>query len=139
MPNNRRQSRVAERIREEASGIILQELKDPRMGFVTVTAAEVTPDLQHARIYVSVLGEDADAHKTMKALNHAKGYVQRQIAQRIRLRRAPEITFHIDESAKKTVRILDLIRQIQEEGSEKDAAPREEDGTTGPEPSSQEE
>ena len=125
MADKRRQNRVAGRIKEEASSILLHEMKDPRLGFVTVTTVRVTPDLMRAHIYVSVLGEGAEERKTMQALEHARGYVQRAIAERIRLRRAPEITFHIDDSSKKSVRISSLIRQIHEEQNAKDNAPAE--------------
>ncbi|MEW6356779.1 MAG: 30S ribosome-binding factor RbfA [Planctomycetota bacterium] len=119
MSSKRRQDRVAERIQQEASRIILQELKDPRMGFVTVTKAHISPDLQRARIYISVLGQDAEERKTMKALEHAKGYIQRTIAQRVGLRRAPIISLFIDDGMKKSARIEDLLRLIRDE--DKDA------------------
>ena len=84
------------------------------MGFVTVTNARVSPDLQVARIYVSVLGEESDQRRTMAALEHAKGYIQREIAQRVGLRRAPRIALHVDDSSKKIAHISDLIKQIED-------------------------
>ncbi|NOZ19980.1 MAG: 30S ribosome-binding factor RbfA [Planctomycetes bacterium] len=118
MSTKRRQVRVAERIKQEASSIILQELNDPRMGFVTVTKAEISPDLQRARVYISVLGKSNDERKTMTALQHAKGYIQREIAQRVGLRRAPILSLFIDEGVKNSARIEDLLRQIKDESGE---------------------
>jgi len=140
MSSKRRQSRVAERVKEEASSILLHELKDPRMGFVTVTSVRMSPDLQHAHIYVSVLGEEGAERSTMRALQHARGFVQRAIAERVQLRRAPEIQFHTDESTKRSVRISSLIRQIHEEENRQDESSDAADGgSADPEKPSQEE
>lgn len=138
MSSKRRQSRVAERIKEEASNILLHELKDPRLGFVTVTHARVSPDLQRASIYVSVLGNPGDERKTMAALEHAKGYVQREIAHRVAIRRAPVVSFHIDESAKRSARIADLIQQIHDEKGENEDVTHEEEEDASDPPSREE-
>jgi len=127
MSSKRRQDRVAERIKQEASRIILQDLKDPRMGFVTVIKADISADLQRARVYISVLGESDEEQKTMKALQHAKGYIQRTIAQHLGLRRAPIISLFIDEGVKKSARIEDLLKQIRGEDGESAVSVEESD------------
>lgn len=110
-----RPSRVAEEIKKEVSVIIPREIKDPRLGFVTVTAVEVTNDLRYAKIYVSILGGDEDEAKSLSALNSAKGLVRSEIGKRIRLRFAPEITFLVDKSLDKGARISELLSQVKTE------------------------
>jgi ribosome-binding factor A len=109
-----RQDRVAEAIRQEASVIIHDKLKDPRIGFVTITNVEVTPDLRYAKIFFSVLGNE-DAYKNTKnALDSAKGYVRKLVAQRLNLRFAPEIAFYEDRSTEYSVRIEEVLNEIKE-------------------------
>ena len=106
--------RVNEQIKIEVSQILQEELKDPRLGFLTVMRAEVTPDLQHAHVYVSCLGEPAVQTKTLAALRSAEGFVRRLIGQRLRLRYTPEIMFHLDHSIDDQFRIqqaLDLLKE----------------------------
>ena len=109
-----RQERVLQALKEEVSVIIHDELKDPRLGFVTVTRAEITPDLRYAKIYFSVFGKEEDYKKTKKALDSALGYIRRLIAQRLRLRFAPEIIFKEDRSGEYSIRIQELLDQIKE-------------------------
>ncbi len=113
---SRRQERVAERIREEASKIILQELNDPRMGFVTVTRAEVTPDLKEAKIFVSILGPPGDRSKTMHALIHARGHVQELLAGRLDIRSTPRLWIGEDESVKQSIKISKILHELHEKG-----------------------
>ena len=108
-----RQDRVREAIRREASTIIHDELKDPRLGFVTVTRVEMTPDLRYARIYFSVLGNDEEYKKTQEALDSALGFVRTLIAQRINLRFAPDISFKPDRSSEYSVRIQEVLEEIK--------------------------
>lgn len=108
-----RPSRVAEEIKKEVSVIISQEVKDPRVGFVTVTGVEVTNDLSYAKIFVSVLGGSEEAERSLVALNSAKGLVRSEVGKRIRLRVAPEITFVIDKSLEKAARIGQLLSQVK--------------------------
>ncbi len=110
-----RASRVAEEIKKEVSVIIPQNIKDPRVGFVTVTAVEVTNDLHYAKIYVSVLGGSEDEEQSLAALNNAKGLVRSEIGKRIRLRVAPEITFVVDKSLENAKRIGELLAKVKEE------------------------
>ena len=106
-----RTARVAEVIREVASETILFELKDPRVKMVTVTRAEVSGDLQHAKVYVSVMGTEAEENRTLKALNHAAGFVQSRLADRMTTRFIPSITFVIDKGVKNSIEVSRLINE----------------------------
>lgn len=106
--------KVAEAVRQEVSIIIHDKLKDPRLGFVTVTRVEMTPDLRLAKIYFSVLGKEGDYKKTKEALDSALGFVRRLIAERINLRIAPDIMFFEDRSSEYSVRIEEVLNQIKE-------------------------
>ncbi len=122
-----RLEKVAEAIKKEVSLIIHDELKDPRLGFVTVTRAEVTADLTQAKIFFSVLGKDEDYKKTKEALDSASGFIRRLIAQRIRLRLVPEILFREDRSSEYSIRIqevLDEIKELDGSGKEKRSEPK---------------
>lgn len=111
-----RANRVAEQMKKELGEIIGRKLKDPRIGFVTVTDVAVTGDLQQATIYVTVL--DGNKADTLKALEKAKGFIRSEIGQRIRLRITPELLFQFDESAAYGNRIDDLLRQINKSSEE---------------------
>ena len=105
-----RANRVAEQMKKELGEIIGRKLKDPRIGFITVTDVALTGDLQQATIYITMLeGNRAD---TLRALEKAKGFIRSEIGQRIRLRITPELIFEYDESAAYGNRIDDLLRQI---------------------------
>jgi len=112
---NLRATRVGEQMKKELSDIIGRKLKDPRIGFVTVTDVRVTGDLQQAKVYISVFGDDEQRENTLKALEKAKGFIRSEIGQRIRLRKTPEILFEIDETIEYGSRIERLIRQISDE------------------------
>lgn len=109
-----RQDKVAEAIRQEASVIIHDKLKDPRLGFVTITRVEVTPNLRYAKILFSVLGGDEAYKKTKEALDSAVGFVRKLVAQRLNLRFAPEIAFYEDRSTEYSVRIEEVLNEIKE-------------------------
>jgi ribosome-binding factor A len=109
-----RKDRVTEAIRKEVSVIIHDELKDPRLGFVTITRVEMTPDLRFARIFFSVLGKDEDYKKTKIALDSALGFIRKLISERINLRLAPEIGFEEDRSVEYSVRIQEILNEIKE-------------------------
>ena len=113
-----RVNRVAERMKKELGAIILQKVKDPRIGFVTVTDVEVTGDLQNAIIFISVLGSDTEKDATLKGLNKAKGFIRTEIGKRIRLRKTPEIEFEFDESIAYGSRIESLLTQVNNEPKE---------------------
>src|SRR6478672_3231340 len=94
-----RMRRVNEAMREVLSGAITSELKDPRVGFVTVTAVETSSDLRHARVFVSVLGNPGERRRTLQALDRAHGYLQRRVASELRMKNTPQIQFAYDDSA----------------------------------------
>lgn len=110
MATNRRQQKVAALIKEEVSDLLQHEIKDPRIGFVTVTDAEISADLRHAKVFVSIL--EGDKEETMEGLRAAEGFVRSEIGDRIRLRHTPEILFKYDESIEKGVRIFELLEDI---------------------------
>lgn len=105
----RRTERVGEEIREVVADIIAQKLKDPRIGFVTVTRAEVTPDLMSARVHVSVLGDAKQRETSLQGLSRAAGFVRRELGRRLRLRRSPEVVFVYDRGIDATERVARLL------------------------------
>lgn len=108
--------RVAEAIKEEVSEILLNELKDPRIGFTSVTAVEVSDDLRHARIFFSVFAPPADQEKAMEALEGAKGFIRSELSKRLRLRVAPELAFQMDRSIERGDRISRLLAEARRSG-----------------------
>ena len=115
---SKRVNRVSEQMKKELGDIILQKVKDPRIGFVTVTDVEVTGDLQNATIYISVLGNESEKEATLKGLEKAKGFIRTEIGKRIRLRVIPEIEFAFDESIAYGNRIETLLTQVNNESRE---------------------
>lgn len=113
-----RSNRVGEQMKKELGEIIGRKIKDPRIGFVTVTDVQVTGDLQQAKVFISVLGDELQRENTLKGLAKAKGFIRSEIGQRIRLRKTPEITFEFDESIDYGNRIENLLYQIKEETKE---------------------
>jgi ribosome-binding factor A len=110
-----RLARVSEVVREVAASTILFELKDPRVKNVTVTRAEVSADLQHAKVYVSIMGTEREQKLTMHGLASAAGFVQTKVADRLTTRFVPHISFILDEGVKKSIEISRLIREAQEQ------------------------
>ena len=110
-----RSNRIAEQMKKELGEIITRKLKDPRVGFVTVTDVEVTGDLQQAVVYISALGTDREREDTLKGLQKAAGFIRTEIGQRIRLRRTPEITFEFDSSVEYGNKIDALLRSLNDE------------------------
>jgi ribosome-binding factor A len=109
-----RHQRVAEEILHELGIMVAGELKDPRIeGLVTVTEVRVTPDLKHARVFVSVIGSEAEQKSTIRGLFAAVGYIRHQLTERIQLRRAPEIHFTLDHSEEYAQRIEELLRKAK--------------------------
>lgn len=109
-----RHERVAEEIRHEVSAMLAGELKDPRLaGLVTVTEVRVSPDLKQARIYVSVMGTQAEQTSTLQGLAAAAGYVRHELTERLQARRAPEVHFVLDHTEEYGQRIEELLRQTK--------------------------
>ncbi|MGB4337458.1 MAG: 30S ribosome-binding factor RbfA [Bacillota bacterium] len=112
---NRRLDRVRATMREEISSILQKDLKDPRLGFATVVDVEVSGDMQHVKVYVSILGDEEAKAKTMRALESAKGYIRSEIGRRIQLRLTPEIHFVHDTSLEHGARIMEVLSRIKQE------------------------
>jgi ribosome-binding factor A len=106
-----RMRRVDEAMREVLSEAITSELKDPRVGFVTVTAVDTSPDLRHARVYVSVLGTGAERRRSLDGLRSAHGYLQRRVADELRLKHTPTLDFAHDDTPANAQRIEALLRE----------------------------
>jgi ribosome-binding factor A len=113
MSQGSRPARVADQIRSELATLLAREVHDPGIGFVTLTRVQVTPDLQQARVYYTVLGDDATRHKSARALERAASFLRRQIGSRLRLRRTPELTFVFDESIAGQDRIEQILDEIR--------------------------
>ncbi|WP_404409241.1 30S ribosome-binding factor RbfA [Jeotgalibacillus malaysiensis] len=109
-----RSNRVGEQMKKELGDIIGRKIKDPRIGFVTVTDVDVTGDLQQATVYITVLGDEEQRENTLRGLAKAKGFIRSEIGQRIRLRKTPELLFEFDESIETGNRIESLIRDLKE-------------------------
>lgn len=107
-----RASRLAESLKEEISQMIREDLKDPRIGFVTVTGVDVADDLSHAKVYVSVLGDENAKKDSLTALKSAQGHVRSEIGKRIRLRHVPEIVFKDDPSIEHGAHISKLLHDV---------------------------
>lgn len=112
---NVRANRIAEQMKKELGEIIGRKLKDPRIGFVTITDVEVSGDLQQAKIFLTVLGDEDNKEATLEGLKKAKGFIRSEIGTRIRLRKTPEIEFEWDESYEHGARIEKLLHEIHDE------------------------
>ena len=104
-----RMRRVNEAVREVVSARLLEGLRDPRIGFVTVTSVDTSPDLRHARVYVSVLGSDEERTETMAGLESAHGVLQQAVAHELRMKNTPTLQFVFDESINTGMRISELL------------------------------
>ena len=104
--------RVDEAMRMVLSDAIATELKDPRVGFVTVTAVKTSPDLRHARVYVSVLGDEPQREASLQGLRSAHGFLQRRVADELTLKHTPTLEFAYDESVDRGMRISELLDQV---------------------------
>lgn len=117
-----RVERVAEQVREEVSQILATEVADPGVGLVTVTRVKVTPDLSLARVYWTILGDAAERKRTTKALQRAAPFVRHLLAERMSLRRAPEVHFHYDEGLAAHQRVEEILHELHEEEAARAAA-----------------
>ena len=116
MPQSKRIDRVGELLLKEISDILLREIKDPRIGFVTLTRVEVTKDLRHSKVFVSILGENTDKTKALEGLSSAAGYIRGELGRRLRLKYIPELTFKIDNSIEYAAHIAKVLDDIKKEG-----------------------
>ena len=104
-----RMRRVNEAVREVLSAAITSELKDPRVGFVTVTAVETSPDLRQARVFVSVLGNPGERRRSLQALDNAHGFLQRRVGSELRIKNTPTLQFVYDDTPERGMRITELL------------------------------
>lgn len=109
-----RADRVKEVLRKEISQIIREDIKDPRVGFATVTDVELSQDLRHAKVFVSVYGEEEERKNTLKALEKASGFIRSEVGKRVRMKHIPEILFRFDESIERGARIFELLNEIED-------------------------
>jgi len=110
--SGRRVERLAQEIREEVA-LILAHLKDPRIGFVTLTRVSLTPDLRSAQVYVGVLGDEAQRRKTLLGLEQAAGFVRRELGRRLSVRHTPELSFRYDSGLEATDRVAKILDDIE--------------------------
>lgn len=115
-----RMRRVDEAMRVVLSDAIAKDLKDPRVGFVTVTGVKTSPDLRHARVYVSVLGDDAARAASVDGLRSAHGYLQKRLATELTLKHTPTLSFEYDESVDRGMRISQLLDEVAPDSEEED-------------------
>lgn len=113
-------ARMNELLKEEVGLLIHDEMKDPRVGFATVTAVETSPDLKNATVFVSVLGNDEEKDQTLEAVTRARGFIQGELGKRLKLKYTPSLKFERDDSADASMRIAKILEKIheQEEKSE---------------------
>jgi len=136
MAPGRRVERVAALIRRETSELLLHGIRDERVhqGMVSITDVEVSGDLQHCKIFVSIYGEDADKQNVLEGLKAASGYLRGELGRRLQMRRAPEVVFQLDRGIEKGTSVLNLLNRLEEERQERDDQPQSDQ----PEPSVQE-
>jgi len=111
---SQRTERVDELLRQEIGEILAREVSDPRIGFTTITEVETTPDLRHARVWVSVIGQRGERQETIEALGRAMPFVRRELGRRLRIKRIPELHIRLDDSAERGTRVLHLLNEIEE-------------------------
>ncbi|RAK11131.1 ribosome-binding factor A [Halanaerobium saccharolyticum] len=118
---NKRAVRVGELLKEEISQIVLREMKDPRIGFVSVTDVEVSGDLRHAKVFISVYGSDKEKEETLAGLQQAQGFVRKLVGERVKIHHTPEIIFRYDDSIENGVHISEIIKDLKETGEIKES------------------
>ena len=111
--NYKRTDRIGDQIRSEIADIIARRLNDPRIGFVTVTAVEVSEDLRHAKVFVSVYGDEKAKDQTMKGLKSASGLIKGEIGHRLKIKFTPDISFRLDTSLDKAEHVLNILDEIE--------------------------
>ena len=119
MPNAYRQEKLGELIAAELSDLLRTRVKDPRVGFASITRVEMSGDLRYAKIFVSVMGDSEEQKETMKGLKNATGFLRHELASRLTLRFMPDLVFKLDHSIEEGSRILDLINKVEQEDAAK--------------------
>ena len=110
---SQRTERVDELLRQEIGALLAKEIADPRIGFATITDVETTPDLRHAKVWVSVIGEKGDRDETLRALGQAMPFIRHELGRRLRIRRIPELHVRLDDSAERGTRVLHLLAELE--------------------------
>lgn len=113
MPRFKRTDRLNEQLRQEISILVRDEVRDPRVGIVTITAVETSPELDHARIYITALGDDAEKEEALVGLRSAATFIRTQLGRRLHIRRIPELHFEIDRVLEEATRIEALLRAVR--------------------------
>ena len=120
---SQRTQRIDELLRQEISALLARDVADPAIGFVTVTRVDTAPDLAHARVWVSLIGQPGERAATLAALRRAMPFVRRELGRRIRLRRIPELHVETDETAERGTRVLQLLQELEEGRSPEELPP----------------
>ena len=120
-----RSERVEGQLKKEISKILLEDLKDPRVGFVTITRIELTGDIRYARIYFSILGDDKAKEESLKGIKSAVGFIRKLIAERIKLRYVPELYFKLDNSLEYSINLEKTFERIKNEHKESQSGDKE--------------
>lgn len=110
---SQRTERVDELLRQEIGAIVSREVADPRVGFATITSVETTPDLRHAKVWVSVIGQPPEREATLAALRRAMPFVRHELGTRLRIKRIPDLHVQLDDTAERGTRVLQLLRELE--------------------------
>ena len=112
-PMSARTDRVDQLLREEIGVIVARDIADPRIGFATITRVETTPDLRHAKVWVSVIGQPAERDATIAALSRAMAFVRHELGRSLRIKRIPDLHVHLDDTAERGTRVLQLLNELE--------------------------
>ena len=110
---SQRTERVDQLLRQEIGALLAKEIADPRIGFATITDVETSPDLRHAKVWVSIIGTPAERKETLRALQASMGFVRHELGKRLRIRRIPDLHIHLDDSAERGTRVLHLLNELE--------------------------
>jgi ribosome-binding factor A len=110
---SQRTERVDELLRQEIGAIVSRDIADPRVGFATITSVETTDDLRHAKVWVSVIGQPAERDAALAALRHAMPFIRHELGSRLRIRRIPDLHVHLDDTAERGTRILQMLAELE--------------------------
>ncbi|NLY55559.1 MAG: 30S ribosome-binding factor RbfA [Firmicutes bacterium] len=116
--SNTRKVRIEDQIRTEIGDMLLKDLKDPRIGFASVTRVQLSGDKREVKVYISVFGTDEEKQQTMQALNHARGFIRTEIGKRIKLRHTPQIHFILDESIEQGSKVMAILSELAKNSEE---------------------
>ncbi|MFA5072390.1 MAG: 30S ribosome-binding factor RbfA [Nitrospirota bacterium] len=119
-PSFKRAARVADQIKQEIADILMRKIKDPRIGFVTVTDVEVSDDLKNVKVFVSVYGGDKEKEATLQGLKSASPFIRSELGHRMRLRVVPDLLFKFDNTAEKSAHIMELLHELEKERNKND-------------------